>query len=163
MFAKELKSQLKDKPGVAEVFICEEDVSAGDTWGEKIARKANDCDAFIPIITQEYLDSKPCYQEIHHAHYNQDKHIFPILIKDRKPEYEKGKYGGDIQLMVNQVQYTTFKTTQLELETFNTFLAAIKQKVLGELLNNCYHCYYCYILVGVRVDVPSKTPQGNQL
>ena len=131
-FAKELKSQLKDKPGVADVFICEEDVYAGDKWGEKIARKVNDCDAFIPIITQEYLDSQPCYQEIHHAHYNQEKHIFPILIKDRKPEYEKGKYGCDIQLMVNQVQYTTFETTKVEQETFDKFLAAIKQKVLGE-------------------------------
>ena len=131
-FAKELKSQLKDKPGVAEVFICEEDVLPGEVWGEYIARKVNDCHAFIPIITQEYLDSKPCYQEIHHAHYNQEKHIFPILIKDRKPEYEKGKNGRDIQLMVNQVQYTTFETTEVEQETFDKLLAAIKQKVLGE-------------------------------
>ena len=131
-FAKELKSQLKDKPGVVEVFICEEDVLPGDTWGEKIARKANDCDAFVPIITQEYLDSKPCYQEIHHAHYKQKKPIFPILFKDREPTYENGEYGHDIQIIVNLVQYTRFETTKVEQETFDKFLAAIKQKVLGE-------------------------------
>ena len=133
-FAKELKSNFKDMPGVAEVFICEEDISAGEVWGEHIGKKLNDCDAFIPIITQEYLNSKPCYQEIHHAYYNKEKkrHIFPILIKDRKPEYEKGEYGRNIQMMVSTVQYTTFKTTKVEQDIFDKFLADIMQKVLGE-------------------------------
>ena len=131
-FAKELKSKLKDKPGVAEVFVCQEDVLAGEVWGEYIARKVNDCHAFIPIITQEYLDSKPCYQELHHAHYNEKKPIFPILIKDRKPMYENGKYGQDIKFMVTLVHFTTFETTKVEQDTFDKFLAAIKQKVLGE-------------------------------
>ena len=133
-FAKELKSNFKGKPGVAEVFICEEDISPGEVWVEHIAKKVNDCDAFIPIITQEYLNSKQCYEEIHFAHYNKEKkrHIFPILIKDRKPEFEKGQYGGDIQMMVNIVQHTTFKTTKVEQDVFDKFLEDIKQKVLGE-------------------------------
>ena len=81
-FAKELKAKLKDEPGVAEVFICEEDVPVGEVWPQYIAKKVKDCHAFIPIITQEYLDSQPCHQEIHDANYAHKRNIFPILIED---------------------------------------------------------------------------------
>ena len=70
-FAKELKTNLKRERGVVEVFICQdpEDIPAGTVWDNLIATKVKDCDAFIPIITQEYLDSTPCHLEIHDAHY----------------------------------------------------------------------------------------------
>ena len=133
-FAKELKTNLKHERGVVEVFICEdqEDLPAGTVWDNFIATKLKDCDVFIPIITQEYLDSTPCYEEIHAAHFIHKKDIFPILFDDCKPEHEKGKNGMAIQSIVKRVQYTTFKTTHVEHPTFDNLLAAIKQKVLGE-------------------------------
>ena len=133
-FAKELKTNLKRERGVVEVFICEdpENIPASTVWANVIATKVKDCDAFIPIITQEYLDSIPCHQEIHDAHYIYKKDIFPILFEDRKPEYEIGQNGMAIQSIVKRVQYTTFKTTIVEHPTYDDLLAAIKQKVLGE-------------------------------
>ena len=133
-FAKELKTNLKPECGVVEVFICEdpEDLPACTVWDNFIATKVKDCDAFILIITQEYLDSTRCHEEIHAAHFIHKKDIFPILFEDRKPEYEKGKYGMAIQSIVKRVRYTTFKTTKVEHPTYDNLLAAIKQKVLGE-------------------------------
>ena len=74
-FAKELKSKLKVELGVAEVFICQdpENIPAGAVWANVIAKKVKDCNAFIPIITQEYLDSTPCQQELQDAHYTHKK------------------------------------------------------------------------------------------
>ena len=57
--------------------------------------------------------------------------LYNIII-DCKPEYEKSEYGRDIQLMVSTVQYTTFKTTKVEQDIFDKFLAYIMQKVLSE-------------------------------
>ena len=131
-FAKELKTKLNHEPGVAEVFICEEDIPIGEVWDVYIARKVKDCDAFIPIITQEYLDSPSCHKEILDASYTYKKPIFSILIGDCKLEYENGKYGLAIRSIVTSVQYITFKTTKLEDLAYNHLLAAIKQKVLGE-------------------------------
>ena len=121
-FAKELKTKLEQEPVVAEVFICEEDIPI----------KIKNCDAFIPIITQEYLDSSPCHQEIHDASYTYKKPIFPILIGDCKPEYEKGKYGLAIQMIVTSLPYSTFKTTNVEYPIYDNLVAAIKRMILGE-------------------------------
>ena len=133
-FAKELKTNLKPERGVVEVFVCQDpgDIPAGTVWDNFIATKVKDCDAFIPIITQEYLDSTPCHQEIGDAHSIHKKDIFPILFKDRKPEYEKGKYGMAIQSIVKRVQCTYFETTKVEHPTYDNILAAIKQTLLGE-------------------------------
>ena len=130
-FAKELKSKLKGEPGVAEVFICQEDILVGEEWDQCIATNVNDCHAFIPIITQEYLDSAPCHQEILVAHYKRKKPIFPINIKDCKLEYEKSKFGLAIQDMLTGIQYIIFETTKVDHPTYNKLLAAIKTKVLG--------------------------------
>ena len=130
--AKELKTNLEAKPYVAEVFICEEDIPAYVIRRDYITKKISDCDIFIPIITQEYLDSKQCYQEILEAHYINKKYIFPILIQDCKLEYENVERACHIQFIVSQFQCATFKTTEVEQDTFDKSLAAIKQTVLGE-------------------------------
>ena len=129
-FVKELKAELKHEPGVAEVFICEEDIPLGEVWAMYIAKKLNDCDAFIPIITQEYLDSRPCHQEIQDACYTHKKPIFSILIKDCELDYKNSNYGLAIQAIVKGVQYITFKTTKVEHPAYDNLLAAIKQMVL---------------------------------
>ena len=131
-FAKELKSKLKYEIGVAEVFICEEDIPVGVVWSQCIAGKVKDCNAFIPIITQEYLDSPSCHQEILAAYYTHKKNIFPILIEDCNLEYGKGKYGTAIQSIVTQVQFIIFKTTKVENTKYAKLLVAIKEVVLGE-------------------------------
>ena len=131
-FAKELKTKLKHEPGVAEVFICEEDIPISVVLNEYMTRKVKECNAFIPIITQEYLDSPRCHQEIHDASYTYKKLIFPILIKDCEPEYEKGQYGLAIQLIVSPLSYSTFKTTNVEHPIYDNLVAAIKGMILGE-------------------------------
>ena len=100
--------------------------------GQFYGTKVKDCDAFIRIITQKYLDSMPCHQEIGDAHSIHQKNIFSILFKDRKPEYEKAKYGMAIQSIVKRVQSTYFETLKVEPPTYDNSLAAIKQTVLGE-------------------------------
>ena len=99
---------------------------------ECIARKVKDCHAFILIITQEYLNSTPCHQEILDACHIHEKPIFSILFEDSKPEYEKGKYGIVVQVMVRRVQFLTFKTTKVEHPKYDKLLAAIKQIALSE-------------------------------
>ena len=126
-FAKELKTKLKHEFWVAEVFICEEDIPVGESLAQCISREVKYCHAFIPILTQEYLDSGQCYQEIHDACYTHKKPIFPILIEDCKLDYDKSTDGLAIQNIVSTVQFITFKTTKVEHPIYDNLLAEIKQ------------------------------------
>ena len=117
-FAKKLESKLKldHEISIDEVFIFENPKKnpSGATWYNKLAEKIRDCDAFIAIITQGYLDSDICYDEFHAAHIKHKKLIILIIFQDLKPDYKSGKHGAGIEMGVSQKNWVIFKTTDVD-------------------------------------------------
>ena len=117
-FAKKLESKLNELEHEVEIFIFEnpEKNPASATWYNLLGEKIRDCDAFIAIITQGYLDSHMCYEEFFSANVTNKKLIIPIVFEDPnlKPDYKKGKLGAGIEMGVKPKNWVKFKTTDVD-------------------------------------------------
>ena len=134
-FAKKLKSKLDELEEVSETFIFQnpEKNPAGATWDDKLAKKIRDCDAFIAIITQGYLDSDICHDEFHAAHVTHQKLIIPIIFEDKnlRPDYKKGKHGAAIEMGVKPKNWVIFKTTDVEESASEGEMSPYEQVLTG--------------------------------
>ena len=135
-FAKDLKTKLLQDDGIDQAFIFQDigDNPTGRIWSKNLARAIKDCDIFIAIITEKYLNSDICHREISYARDTFRKPVFPIIFKDRKPNYDKGDYALAIQMIVQQVNYITFETTNVDSPKYGDLLTSIKQKAVGKSL-----------------------------
>lgn len=136
-FVAELKEKLEEELGVKRVFIfqCSTDNPAGTVWTENLAREINDCDAFIAVITQKYLDSDICLKEIAYAQKKQ-KVIIPIIFNDHKPNYKDGSYGLSIEMIVTAVNYVMFETTKVESSEYKKLKQGLRKVIAGKSFKN---------------------------
>ena len=126
-FAKDLKTKLQgDGIDHAFNFQDERDNPTGRIWTENLASTIHGCDIFIAIITQQYLNSDICHREISYARDTCRKPVFPIIFKDRKPNYEVGRYARSIHMIVQQVNYITFETTSVDCPQYGDLLRSLK-------------------------------------
>lgn len=134
-FVQQLKRKLEED-GCDKAFIFQSPIDnpPGEKWLEKIAKEIETCDAFVPIITQKYLDSDICYSEFHAAPLTHKKRTIPIIFEDRKPDFSKGKYAAAIQLLVKPIGYVTFKKPEMEDIPYDKVLIGLglKESVLGK-------------------------------
>ena len=77
-FAKEMKRRLEEAGHTAFIFQNPVNNPAGTVWSQHLAEQIENCDAFIAVITQKYLDSKICYKEISHAS-EKEKLLLPVI------------------------------------------------------------------------------------
>ena len=137
-FAKDLKTKLLQDDGIDQAFIFQDvdDNPIGHVWSENLGKAISDCDVFIAIITQKYLDSDICHREISYARdtCRPRKPVFPIIFKDQKPNYKEGEYARSIHMIVQQVNYITFQNTSVECPQYGDLLRSIKQKALSKCL-----------------------------
>ena len=126
-FAKDLKAKLQ-RDGIDQAFIFQDvgDNPTGRVWSENLGRAIKDCDIFIAIITQKYLNSDICHREISYACDTCRKPVFPIIFKDQKPNYDEGQYAHAIQMIVQQVNYITFETTSVDSPQYGVLLKSLK-------------------------------------
>ena len=106
-FAKEMKSRLKEAGHTAFIFEDPDDNPAGTVWSQHLAEQIENCDAFIAVITQKYLDSDTCLQEISRA-CNKKKLLLPVIYYEQ-PEFSAGTYGGAIEMIIKPINYIKFK------------------------------------------------------
>ena len=137
-FVEELKENLEDELGVERVFNfqCSTDNPAGTVWAENLTREINDCDAFIAVITQKYLDSEICLKEIAYAQKKQ-KVIIPIIFNDRKPNYEESSFGLSIEMIATVVyNYVVFETTKMESSEYKRLKQGLRKVMASKSLEN---------------------------
>ena len=140
-FVEQLKTKLEsDGCDKAFIFQSAEDNPPGEKWVDKIAKEIKTCDAFVAIITQGYLDSDICYYEFHNAPVTHKKQMIPIIFKDRKPDFSKGKYAAGIQLLVSPIGYVTFTKPEMEDIPYDKVLIGLglKEAVSGKTAFNSY-------------------------
>ena len=127
-FVAVLKEKLEEQIVVEQVFIfqCPKEHPAGAVWTENLAKKIRDCDAFIAVITQKYLDSRICHQEITFAD-KKEKDIIPITFKDHELNYEESSYGASIEVIVTTVNYICFKTTTVEDSEYRRLIQGLRK------------------------------------
>lgn len=92
---KEIAGQVKEnleKYGI-EAFLAHEDIEVSEDWKEVIIKKLEDCEIFIPIISNNFKESDWADQESGIAFY-QKKIIAPIYI-DKPPYGFIGKFQGE--------------------------------------------------------------------
>lgn len=128
-FVKDLKTKLEKEADIDQVFIFQDPVDnpAGRVWTENLMKKIVDCHALLAVITQSYLDSEMCHQEITYACSTHTEKIFPIIFKDRKPSYEVGRCGRSIEAIVKQVNYITLETTEVETSKYEDLLTGLRK------------------------------------
>ena len=156
-FAKKLGLKLNELDHeVNEIFLFEnpEENPAGALWYNRLAEKICDCDAFIAIITQGYLDSDMCYEEFFSANVTNQKLIIPIVFEDPnlKPDYKKGKLGRGIEMGVKPKNWVKFKTTDVdesasdgEMSPYEQILNGL-QSVPGKFLDITIVSYRIFVL-----------------
>ena len=135
-FAKKLESKLNELDREAnEIFLFEntEKNPAGTKWYNRLAEKIRDCDAFIAIITQGYLDCDMCYEEFFSANVTNKKLIIPIVFEDPnlKPDYKKGKLGHGIEMGVKPKNWVKFKTTDVDESASDSKMSPYEQILNG--------------------------------
>ena len=64
----------------------DEQLSGGQAWWEELLNRIDVCDAFIPILCQQYLDSYPCRLEAEYAS-RLKKHFLPIALEQLTPRF----------------------------------------------------------------------------
>lgn len=153
-FVAKLKEKLEEQIVVEQVFIfqCPEENPAGVVWTENLAKNINDCDAFIAVITQKYLDSKICYKEITYAD-KKEKDIIPILFEDHKLNYEESSYGSSIEMIVTTpLNYICFETTKVESSEYQRLIQGLRKVYASKSLKNIIivNQYILLLLLGAR-------------
>lgn len=137
-FVGDLKTELEEELGVEQVFNfqCSADNPAGTVWTENLAREINDCDAFIAVITQKYLNSEICCKEVAYAQ-KKKKVIIPIIFNDRKPNYEDSSYGLSIEFIATSFyNYVPFETTKMEPSEYKRLKQGLRKVIAGKLLEH---------------------------
>jgi len=56
-------------------------IRGGEEWPAYIAQHLNQCAVFLPVFTQNYMESRNCMREIHYA-LKMDRNILPVYMED---------------------------------------------------------------------------------
>lgn len=117
--AGDIKENLEDIN--LEVFLAHEDIDPSSEWLEEILRNLKECDIFIPIISENFRNSKWTDQESGIA-FILNKRIIPIRV-DLVPygfigKYQALKLGDSISDCCDQIRDTILKTPDYLIKAF---------------------------------------------
>ena len=142
-FVEDLKTKLEKEADIDQVFIFGDsvDIPGGHVRNDIIVimRKIVDCDVFLAVITQPYLDSEICHQEITYACNTHAKKVFSIIFEDHELNYEVGRYSRSIKMKIPQVNFVTFETTRMETSKYEDLLTGLRQykSLIGNFVFVC--------------------------
>lgn len=104
-FAKQLKRDLEAN-GFS-VWLDQEDIPSGKDWHGAIGTGLQDCAAIIPVITQKYIDSRFCMNELYTAD-GDKKLIFPIMY-ETNVDLVSTEAGRAVKFIVSGINWTMFR------------------------------------------------------
>lgn len=113
-------------------FVDREEVTAGDEWMDELSAALGRCKAVVAVLTPKYLNSKYCKMELV-AGFNSGKVLFPVILRE-VPKYDETEHGSTIKMIIQQFQYTMFKSASFEEAAMNSLLKGIKKKCKERLL-----------------------------
>jgi hypothetical protein len=93
------------------VFVASRDIEGGKQWREEIQNRINSIDVFVPLISQEFLNSDEAKRELNHAIEIADMNkikVVSVLIDDLSKEV--------IPYYIKDRQYIPYQTFEVQVE-----------------------------------------------
>ena len=106
-FVKQLKRDLEAN-GYS-VWLDLESIPSGSDWHGAIGTGLQECAAIIPIITQKYIGSRYCMNELYTAD-GDKKLIFPVMYED--VELASTEAGRALKFIISGINWTMFRPGQ---------------------------------------------------
>ena len=103
-FVKQLKRDLEAN-GFS-VWLDLESIPSGSDWHEAIGAGLHKCSFIIPIITDKYINSRYCMNELYTAD-SDKKLIFPVMYEDVELASTEG--GRALKFIVSSINWTMFR------------------------------------------------------
>lgn len=103
-FVKQLKRDLEAN-GFS-VWLDLESIPSGSDWHEAIGTGLHKCSFIIPIITDKYINSRYCMNELYTAD-SDKKQIFPVMYEDVELASTEG--GRALKFIVSGINWTMFR------------------------------------------------------
>lgn len=88
------------------VWLDLESIPAGSDWHGAIGTALQECSAIIPIVTQKYLNSRYCMNELYTAD-GENKTIFPIMYED--VDLASTESGRGLKYIISGINWTMFR------------------------------------------------------
>lgn len=88
------------------VWLDLESIPAGSDWHGAIGTALQECSAIIPIVTQKYLGSRYCMNELYTAD-AEKKAIFPIVYED--VDLTSTEAGRGLKYIISGINWTMFR------------------------------------------------------
>ena len=103
-FVKQLKRDLEAN-GYS-VWLDLESIPSGSDWHGAIGTGLQECASIIPIITQKYIGSRFCMNELYTAD-GDKKLIFPIMYED--VDLSSSEAGRAVKFIISGINWTMFR------------------------------------------------------
>ena len=103
-FAKQLKRDLEANGFSA--WLDTDSIPSGKDWHGAIGTGLQDCVAIIPVITQKYIDSRFCMNELYTAD-GDKKLVFPIMYEN--VDLASSETGRAVKFIVSGINWTMFR------------------------------------------------------
>ena len=123
-FVRQLKRDLEAN-GYA-VWLDMESIPSGSDWHGAIGTGLQECSAIIPIITQKYISSRFCMNELYTAD-GDKKAIFPIMYED--VDFVSTEAGRALKFIISGINWTMFRPGKEEYsDSLQKLIKGMKEK-----------------------------------
>ena len=123
-FVRQLKRDLEAN-GYS-VWLDTESIPSGSDWHGAIGTGLQECSAIIPIITQKYISSRFCMNELYTAD-GDKKTIFPIMYED--VDFVSSEAGRALKFIISGINWTMFRPGKEEYsDSLQQLIKGMKEK-----------------------------------
>lgn len=123
-FVRQLKRDLEAN-GYS-VWLDLESIPSGSDWHGAIGTGLHECAAFIPVVTQKYIGSRYCMNELYTAD-GDKKTIFPIMYED--VDFVSTEAGRALKFIISGINWTMFRPGKDEYgDSLQKLIKGMKEK-----------------------------------
>lgn len=127
-FAQQLKRDLQAN-GFS-VWLDVESIDLGKDWHGAIGTGLQECVGIIPIITQKYVESRFCMNELYTAD-GDKKLIFPIMYED--VDFASSEQGRALKFIVSGINWAMFRPGRDDYgESLQKLIGGMRKSLKGE-------------------------------
>ena len=138
-FVKQLKKDLEANGYT--VWLDLESIPSGSDWHGAIGTGLHDCASIIPIITQKYIGSRYCMNELYSAD-GDKKWIFPIMYQD--VDLANSEEGRALKFIVSGINWSMFRPGQDDYsKSLQRLVEGMRQKGWSICMMRDNVHYYC--------------------
>ena len=103
-FVRQLKHDLEANG--CTVWLDLESIPAGSDWHGAIGTALQECSVIIPVVTQKYISSRHCMNELYTADADK-KTIFPVVYED--VDFESTEAGRGLKYIISSINWVMFR------------------------------------------------------